>query len=137
MDSNGNFRPGWAPLSVYPGKQEMARVPISLGMTNISDKTKFSFSDVARIDISAPIVNAYPSVPKEDFSVYFDNMRLVSSAPHIPSKEEILSAISLPQQEKTNEKIIPFQEGDIKFRVQAYAHFSEGGNLAQDKLFSL
>ncbi|GEM_PF-6019122 len=137
MDSNGNFRPGWAPLSVYPGKQETARVTISLGMTNISDKSKFSFSDVARIDISAPIPNAYPSVPKEDFSVYFDNIRLVSSAPQIPSKEEILSAISSPQLKKINEKIIPFQDGDIKFRVQAYAHFSEGGNLSMDKLLSL
>ena len=49
-DSKGNWRPGWVPIIVNPYKNEgRVQIPLFSGPALMSEKNKFSFSDVILI----------------------------------------------------------------------------------------
>ncbi len=91
-DSQGNSRPGWVPLVASDGKKSSPKIALFLGIGQLSDKVKFSFSDIVSFSITM-------KRPSEDFTVFIDNMRLVPETSISEEKPEVtpVSPVSLEQ----------------------------------------
>ncbi len=136
-DGDGNWRPGWIPIIAYPPsnplydpkKPQKAQIPLFFGMGSISEKNKFSFSDVTTIRFIIFKISTTGEKPKEDWVIYFDNIRLVTSKPYVsPDLSSSLPGYAedegLKDKIEVNGKTVPPLKRDIDFRVQG-EHFIE------------
>lgn len=126
LDSHGSERPGWMPIPATPRKQETRLLPVYLGIGQRSNKSKFSFADVAVIKITI-------DRPAKDFCVYIDNLRLVPPEPAMPD----LPAYTVP--EKSTAKagdFVPFKDRQLDFRVKT-STMDKGSEVDIDKLRGL
>ena len=70
QNSKRKTRPGYSGFGASAGGRTTIEVPLHVGMGQLSDKAPFSFSDIASLSLTI-------SRPKEDTTVFIDNIRLV------------------------------------------------------------